>query len=164
MIQRTVIDSRKSAVDQQLATGVGTLGTQYAGVLAAGNRALDTVPNNDQLQRAIIDDDRKRVKEIASAASGGGLLVTVEDPNGKVLSDPRAYQRTRDRNPTCNRGHQGGSRLSVPGSTRRQLILRVQEVDADVMLGLATGTTLKLAEESVTLPTATLPLGKPFRI
>ena len=34
MIQRTVIDSKRSAVDQRLATGVGTLGSQYADVLA----------------------------------------------------------------------------------------------------------------------------------
>ena len=55
MIQRTVIESHKSSIDQRLATGVGTLGTQYAAVLANGRRALDTVPNNGQLQRALVE-------------------------------------------------------------------------------------------------------------
>ena len=40
MIQRTVIESHRTSIDQQLATGVGTLGAQYASVLGAGEHAL----------------------------------------------------------------------------------------------------------------------------
>src|SRR4029077_6574782 len=69
MIQRTVIDSKRSAVDQRLATGVGTLGTQYAGVLAAGRRALATVPQERPLQRAIVDQDNKTIASIARQES-----------------------------------------------------------------------------------------------
>ena len=164
MIQRTVIDSKRSAVDQRLVTGVGTLGTQYAAVLAAGNRALDTVPNNGQLQRAIVDDNLTRVKEIASAASGGGLLVTVEDPTGRVLSDPAPDNARPIASPRAIGVAPRRIATVQAWVNPKDLIQQVQEVDPEVMLGLATGNQLKLGEETVALPNATLALGKPFRI
>ena len=88
MIQRTVIDSKRSAVDQRLATGVGTLGSQYADVLGAGRRALNTVPRDGQLQRAIVEHDNATVRTIAENASGSGLVITVQDPSDKYLTPP----------------------------------------------------------------------------
>jgi len=64
MIQRTVVESRRSSIDQQLASGVGTLGTQYAGALTSGRRALTTLPGSLQLQRAI--------DEVLAALKNGG--------------------------------------------------------------------------------------------
>src|SRR4029079_14542513 len=86
MIQRTVIESHKSAIDQRLATGVGTLGIQYAGLLANGRRALATVPLNGQLQTALASNDKVTVVRIADGASGGGLRITVQDKSGKYLT------------------------------------------------------------------------------
>ena len=60
MIQRTVIESRRSSIDQRLAGGVGTLGAQYAAVLFSGGRLLRTFPNSGELMRAL---DRKRHQE-----------------------------------------------------------------------------------------------------
>jgi diguanylate cyclase (GGDEF)-like protein len=163
MIQRTVIDSHRSAIDHSLATGVGTLGTQYAQVLAAGNRALDSVPANGQLQKAILDKDRQRVKEIAAASSGSGLVVTVEDPERKLLSDsqPRGAREIQS-----GRGIGTSKKIAFVHAwvDAPTLIQQAEQVDPDVMLGLATGPKLKLLEQTVTLPSTTLALGKPFRM
>ena len=70
MIQRTVIESHRTSIDQRLATGVGTLGAQYAAVLAVGRRALDAVPSNGQLQTALVNKDSRRWSQIAEDASG----------------------------------------------------------------------------------------------
>src|SRR5580765_3169693 len=83
MIQRTVIDSHRSTIDQQLATGVGTLGAQYASVLASGRRALANFPKSDQLQKAIVTGDKTRVAQLADQQSGPGLRITVEQ-GGKL--------------------------------------------------------------------------------
>ena len=85
MIQRTVIESRRTSVDQRWPTGVGTLGAQYAAVLESGRRALETRAD----QRPIADGDRQRdtatVRRIADRRSGGGLRITVQDASGKCL-------------------------------------------------------------------------------
>jgi hypothetical protein len=58
MIQRTVVESRRSSIDQRLAAGVRTLGTQYSTVLDASDTALNALPNNSQLQQAVVDKDK----------------------------------------------------------------------------------------------------------
>ena len=84
MIQRTVIESHRTSIDQRLATGVGTLGSQYCSRFGqSGRRALDTVPNNGQLQKAIVDKDTEGVRRLTELASGGGLRITVQDAAGK---------------------------------------------------------------------------------
>ena len=75
MIQRTVVASKRSSVDQRLASGVGTLGTEYAALLKSGRDELASLPNNVVMQKAIVTDDRPTVKRLADLASRGGLVI-----------------------------------------------------------------------------------------
>jgi diguanylate cyclase (GGDEF)-like protein len=162
MIQRTVIGSHKTSIDRELATGVGTLGAQYASVLALATTALDRVPHSQDLQRAIVKDAplparRAAVTRVTRQASGEGVQIGVEQ-GGKRLTpkvddgSQLVGHRQIETKPL--------STVSVYVNTG-QLISRLQQADADVMLGLATGDKLQLGEESMTLPPA-LPLGRPF--
>ena len=94
MIQRTVVESRRSSIDQRLAGGVGTLGTQYGAVLDAGRRQLQTLPRNSQLQKALVEGDDVTVRRLADLAAGGGLEITVRDPGGALITG-RAPQGAR---------------------------------------------------------------------
>ncbi|MDX6631252.1 MAG: hypothetical protein QOH00_3498 [Gaiellales bacterium] len=164
MIQRTVIESRRSSIDRQLATGVGTLGAQYASILGLATTALNQVPHSQQLQAAIVQQAtlakrRTDVTRIVRQASGDGVEITVEQ-GGKLLTPPAdagsqrvGIQQIRT-DPV--------STVSVYVNTS-SLITRLQQADTDVMLGLATGRRLQLAEETMTLPPA-VPLGHPFGV
>ena len=162
MIQRTVIDSKRSAVDQRLATGVGTLGSQYADVLSAGRRALNTVPRDGQLQAAIVEHDNATVRTIAENASGGGLVITVQDPSDKYLTPPPTGLQEIGPPQVIGTPQIATVRAWISPS---DLISQPEQADDDVILGLATGNALHLRDDQVGLPSnKALPLGTPFGI
>jgi diguanylate cyclase (GGDEF)-like protein len=161
MIQRTVIDSHRSTIDQQLATGVGTLGAQYASVLASGRRALANVPKSEQLQKAIVTGDKATVAQVAEQQSGPGLRVTVEQ-GGKLLTPP-APAGSRDIGPPQRIATDPVSTVHAYADAGT-LIGGVEQADQDILLGLATGRKLQLSEETTTLPPVALALGHPFVI
>ena len=161
MIQRTVIDSHRSTIDQQLATGVGTLGAQYASVLASGRRALANVPKSEQLQKAIVTGDKARVAQVAEQQSGPGLRVTV-DQGGKLLTPP-APPGSREIGPPQQIATDPISTVHAYADAGT-LIGTVEQADQDILLGLATGRKLQLSEETTTLPPGALALGHPFVI
>ena len=161
MIQRTVIDSHRSTIDQQLATGVGTLGAQYASVLASGRRALANVPKSEQLQKAIVTGDKATVAQVAEQQSGPGLRVTVEQ-GGKLLTPP-APPGSRDIGPPQRIATDPISTVHAYADAGT-LIGTVEQADQDILLGLATGRNLQLNEENTTLPPGALALGHPFVI
>src|SRR6185295_1629673 len=110
----------------------GTLGSQYAAVLANGRRALDTVPNNGQLQKALVEKNHAEVAAIAEDASGGGLRITVKDPAGKYLTpvpnedlQPIGTPRAIGSNPTIA----SVAAWVDPG----ELIKQIEQADDDVM-------------------------------
>jgi diguanylate cyclase (GGDEF)-like protein len=160
MIQRTVVDSHRSLIDQHLASGVGTLGSQYASVLTSGRRELETLARNSQLQRAIVDKDVETVRKLTEIASGDGLRFTVRDGQGHWLT----------RKPPVGAREIAERKIDTqPPTTVRAyadigtLISRAQLSDSAVTLGLTTGNRLQLGEEKLTLP-RTLPLGHPFSL
>jgi diguanylate cyclase (GGDEF)-like protein len=161
MIQRTVIDSHRSTIDQQLATGVGTLGAQYASVLASGRRALKNFPKSDQLQKAIVTGDKATVAQVAEQQSGPGLRVTVEQ-GGKLLTPP-APPGSREIGPPQRIATDPVSTVHAYADAGT-LIGTVEQADQDILLGLATGRNLQLSEETTTLPSGALALGHPFVI
>ena len=161
MIQRTVIDSHRSTIDQQLATGVGTLGAQYASVLDSGRRALKNFPKSEQLQKAIVTGDKARVAQVAEQQSGPGLRVTVEQ-GGKLLTPP-APPGSRDIGPPQQIATDPISTVHAYADAGT-LIGTVEQADQDILLGLATGRNLQLNEENTTLPPGALALGHPFVI
>ena len=161
MIQRTVIDSHRSTIDQQLATGVGTLGAQYASVLASGRRALANVPKSEQLQKAIVTGDKATVAQVAEQQSGPGLRVTVEQ-GGKLLTPP-APPGSREIGPPQQIRTDPISTVHAYADAGT-LIGTVEQADQDILLGLATGRKLQLSEETTTLPPGALALGHPFVI
>jgi diguanylate cyclase (GGDEF)-like protein len=161
MIQRTVIDSHRSTIDQQLATGVGTLGAQYASVLDSGRRALKNFPKSEQLQKAIVTGDKARVAQVAEQQSGPGLRVTV-DQGGKLLTPP-APQGSREIGPPQQIATDPISTVHAYADAGT-LIGTVEQADQDILLGLATGRKLQLSEETTTLPPSALALGHPFVI
>jgi diguanylate cyclase (GGDEF)-like protein len=161
MIQRTVIDSHRSTIDQQLATGVGTLGAQYASVLASGRRALANVPKSEQLQKAIVTGDKATVAQVAEQQSAPGLRVTVEQ-GGKLLTPP-APPGSRDIGPPQRIATDPVSTVHAYADAGT-LIGAVEQADQDILLGLATGRKLQLSEETTTLPPGALALGHPFVI
>ena len=61
IIQRTVLESRKSSIDQRLASGVGTLGAQYAALENAGVDALKDVKGNEDLNAALLNKNKAAV-------------------------------------------------------------------------------------------------------
>ncbi|HEY3612479.1 MAG TPA: hypothetical protein VGK92_02185, partial [Gaiellales bacterium] len=100
MIQRTVVESRRSSIDQRLASGVQTLATQYSAVLDSSNAALNALPRNSQLQQAVVDKDTATVRKLAHLSSVGNLIVTVADARGKLITLPQgpnalSIKRTR---------------------------------------------------------------------
>jgi diguanylate cyclase (GGDEF)-like protein len=164
MIQRTVIESRRSSIDQRLATGVGTLGAQYASILGLANTALEQVPRSQELQKAIVQNasltaKRADVTRVTRRASADGVEITVDQGKDALTapaddgSQPIGSQPIKTTPPSI---------VSVYINTR-SLISRLQQADPDVMLGLATGNKLQLGEEGMTLP-PTLPLGRPFAL
>ena len=107
MIQRTVVESRRSSVDQRLAGGVGTLGAQYAAVLESGRRELETLPRNGQLQTAIVNKDYSTVSASSSTSpQGGGLRIIVKDPSGKLIAG------TSRRRPRARSARERSARIS----------------------------------------------------
>ena len=96
MIQRTVIESHRTSIDQRLATGVGTLGSQYAAVLASRQRARWTAfPATANCRRRsstrtaeVVADRRARVGR-RPADHGAG-------PDGQASLTPAAETDARD--------------------------------------------------------------------
>ena len=160
MIQRTVVESRRSSIDQRLASGVGALGSQYAAVLVSGKRELQTLPRNGQLQTAIVKKDLGTVQRLAELASGGGLLIGVQDKNEKWITEPPQVGARE-----IGSGTQIGNPTAVAYVRAYAdvdwLIGQAQLSDEDVKLGLAVGNQLQVGVDKLQLPRA-LVLGRPF--
>ena len=161
MIQRTVVESRRSSIDQRLATGVGTLGSQYTAVLASSKTALNALPNNALLQRAILDHDKATVRKLTDLASAGGLVLTITNEQGNLLTDKQPVGAL----PIGTTKIVGARVLAtvrsyadVPG-----IVQQSQGSDPDLKLGLATGSTLQLGEQQLAFPDS-FTLGRPFRV
>ena len=160
MIQRTVVETHASSIDQRLAAGVGTLGAQYSAVLNSSSTALNGLAHNTELQRAIVSGRKGSVRKLAALTSTGGLLITIADGRNRLMT-----QR-----PTPGAIPIGSTRIGKPAiaivrayADVNYLITQSQRTDRDVMLGLANGTALQLGEQQLTLPSK-LVLGKPFRL
>jgi diguanylate cyclase (GGDEF)-like protein len=166
MIQRTVIESKKSSIDKSLAAGVGTLGAQYAAVFTSGQRVLADLPNNLDLQQAILNDDSATVSKLADDASSDGLVVTVADGSGKLLTSPKPLgaREVGPQQPITS-GPDTLATVRVYVDTRTLITKAQQPGDKDVTLGLAAGRAagkwLQLADSQVRLPRG-LALGRPF--
>jgi diguanylate cyclase (GGDEF)-like protein len=161
MIQRTVVESRRSSVDQRLAGGVGTLGAQYAGTLVSGRRILATLPRNGQLQTAIDRKDYPTVSKLVDIAGGDGLRITVEDRTGKLIAGSRPETaRAIDKTKIGTNPVLATVTAYADGSA---LLTQAELSDADVTLGLATGNRLQLADQNLPLPRP-LVLGRPFKL
>src|SRR4051794_39293029 len=161
MIQRTVVESRRSSIDQRLAGGVGTLGAQYASVLASGKRELETLPRNGQLQTAIADKDYPTVRRLVDLAQGGGLRIVVKDASGKrIAGTPSETARP------IGKKKIGTDPLLTTVETSADvsyLITLAEQSNDDVKLGLATGNRVQLADEQLPL-SRPLVLGRPFKL
>ncbi len=161
MIQRTVVQSRRSSIDQRLAGGVGTLGAQYAAVLSSGKRELVSLPRDPQMQKALVDGDKATVRKLAELASQSGLRITVNDAAGTLLTSPRPLPSRKIGQVQIGRPVKVATmRAYVDSGT---LIGQAEQPVGDVRLGLATGAQLQLEDNSQPLPQA-LPLGQPFRL
>ena len=165
IIQRTVLESRKSSIDQRLASGVGTLGAQYAALESSGVDALKDVKGNEDLTTALLNNQKAVVVKYAQDASRRNLVVTVEDGNKQLITQPAPVGATEIGN-----GRQIKSGAEVIATVRAYadtsaLIQQVQQSSDDVKLGLAAGvgagTPLQLADSQVDLPRA-LVIGGPF--
>ncbi len=93
MIQRTVIESERSSIDHQLATGVGNLAAQYGSILGQATTALQQVPHSEELQKAIVENAGAATRKadasrVVKQASADGVQITVEQ--GKTLLTPAA--------------------------------------------------------------------------
>ena len=161
MIQRTVIGSHRTSIDQRLATGVGTLGAQYASVLASGRRVLKNFPKSDQLQKAIVTGDKATVAQVAEQQSAPGLRVTVEQ-GGKLLTPP-APPGSRDIGPPQRIATDPVSTVHAYADAG-SLLGAAEQADPDITLGLVTGRKLQMSEENAALPPGALALGHPFGI
>ena len=160
MIQRTVVESRRSSIDQSLKGGVGTLGAQYAAVLVSGKRVLATLPSNEELQKAIADKDYDAVEERAAIGGPGDVLrITVRDASGKLIAgEPPPNARP------IGRSVRIGELAAVAAyADISALIAQAEQSDPDVKLGLATGNQIQLGEEKLPLP-GPLALGRPFSL
>ena len=165
IIQRTVLASHRSSIDQRLASGVGTLGAQYSAVVSSGVAELKDVRDNSDLQAAIVGNDSRAVRRYARIASRGDLVVTVEDGNGKLLTPPKPVGASQ-----IGPGQQIQSGPDKIATVRAYadtsaLIQQVQQPNDDVKLGLAAGVAagnhLQLADSRVDLSRA-LAIGSPF--
>ncbi|MDX6598299.1 MAG: hypothetical protein QOE87_2186 [Gaiellales bacterium] len=161
MIQRTVVESRRSSVDQRLAGGVGTLGAQYASVLESGRRELQTLPRNGQLQTAIANKDYPTVRRLVDLAQGGGLQITVKDSAGRRIAG-RPSDTARPIGETAI-GKNPRLATVTASADVSSLVTQAEQSDRDVKLGVATGNSLQLADEKVRL-THPLALGRPFSL
>jgi diguanylate cyclase (GGDEF)-like protein len=165
MIQRTVVESRKTTIDQRLAAGVGTLGAQYAAVVTSGRNVLRDVATNTDLQRAIAIKDLSAVRKFAKDASRGELTVTVKDGAGKLLTSPAPVGAS----PVGpGRKLKSGSKTIATVQAYADtstLVSQVQGNKDDVKLGIASGVAagslLQLADTQLKLPRA-LAFGSPF--
>ena len=153
MIQRTVIESRRTTIDQRLAAGVGTLGAQYATVEASARNLLNGLGQNQELAAALAAQDRLAVQRFARNASGDGLQVTVVDGNGKLLTTRAPVGSALILARPVTNGDETVATVRTYADTGT-LITAAQS--DDVKLGLAdgrtTGSTLRLAEMQVKLP------------
>jgi HAMP domain-containing protein len=161
MIQRTVIQSRRSSIDQRLAGGVGTLGAQYAALLFAGKRVLTTLPSYPPLQRALAAGDNETVIKLAAIAAGDGLQVTVKDASGKLLTPPAGVGTRAIGSPRQIGADNVKHWIMKVYVDTGALIQQAEQSDPDVRLGLATGSRLALGDEVLPLPRG-LPLRRPF--
>jgi diguanylate cyclase (GGDEF)-like protein len=160
MIQRTVVESRRSSIDQRLAGGVGMLGAEYASLLKSGRQELSSLPNNGEMQRAIVNKDRSTVTKLADIASRDGLVITVTDANGKLLT-PEQQVGARQIDAPVQIGKPKVATVRAYADTTA-LIAQTEQPD-DVTLGIVSGRDLQLGDEKLTLPTS-LPLGRPFSL
>ena len=160
MIQRTVVASKRSSIDQRLASGVGTLGTEYAALLKSGRDELASLPNNVVMQKAIVTDDRPTVKRLADLASRGGLVITVADASGKLMTSPQP-PGVPEIGPPITIGRPRVATVRAFADTSS--LIAQAEPSTDVTLGIAAGNQLQLGDEKLTLPRA-LPLGHPFAL
>ncbi len=163
MIQRTVIESHRSSIDQRLAAGVGTLGAQYRPSWRRRARARRRCRSNVQLQRAIADKRHGAVRKLAELASGGGLQITVADGSGKLLTAPRRPGTRPDRADADRRIRQARDRRR-PTPTSAYLIAPVgarrHRREARARRRAAS---CSWATSRCTLPRA-LALGRPFAL
>ncbi|MDX6621385.1 MAG: hypothetical protein QOK36_3771 [Gaiellales bacterium] len=161
MIQRTVIETHASSIDQRLAVGVGTLGAQYSAVLNSASTALNGLANNSELQRAIVGGRKGSVRRLTALTSTGGLLITIADGRNRLMTQK----------PTPGAIPIKSIRIGKPEAIAivrayadvNYLITQSQRAYPDVLLGLANGTALQLGEQQLALPSK-LVLGKPFRL
>ncbi len=161
MIQRTVVESRRSSVDQRLANGVRTLGSQYASVLESGESVLKTLPRNTELQQAIAEKDLAKVRLLADIVPGAVLRITVKNASGEPIAGaPPANGRLID---TVRIGPDSLLATVAAYVDISTLISTAEQADEDVKLGLATGNQLQLAAAKEPLPSA-LSLGRPFAL
>lgn len=160
MIQRTVVESRRSSIDQRLAGGVGNLGAQYAAVLVSGKRVLSSLPSDGRMQEALVKGDTKTVQKLAEDASGDGLLISVEDPSGKLLTS-KLPEFTREIGPGIRIGVDEPLATVHAYVDPATLISQADDADEDVTLGIATGNQLQLGDGKVELKQA-LPRGRAF--
>src|SRR3954468_1582011 len=143
MIQRTVVESRRSSIDQRLASGVRTLGTQYAAALESGRQQLEALPRNGQLQAAIVAKDVGAVRKLVNLSEGGAVRIVVKDASGKVIA---GTQSTSDR-PIGERtiGTDRPIATVAVFADVNAVVAGAEQPTDDVKLGLATGNTLQLA-------------------
>jgi diguanylate cyclase (GGDEF)-like protein len=162
MIQRTVVESRRSSIDQQLAGGVGTLGAQYASVLESGRQQLEALPRNGQLQTAIVNKDAGAVRKLVNLAEGGGVRIVVKDPSGKIIAG-RVPETARPIGERTIGTDQAPLATVAVFADVGAVVTAAERPDDDVKLGLATGNAVQLADERVPL-TRPLVLGRPFKL
>jgi hypothetical protein len=143
MIQRTVVASKRSSIDQRLASGVGTLGTEYAALLKSGRDELASLPNNVEMQKAIVTNDRPTVKRLADLASRGGLVITVADRNGKLMTSQQPPGVPEIGTAiTIGRPRVATVRAFADTSS----LIAQAEPSTDVTLGIAAGNQLQLGD------------------
>jgi methyl-accepting chemotaxis protein len=158
MIQRTVVASKRASIDQRLASGVGTLGTEYAALLKSGRDELANLPRNVVMQKAVVTNDQATVKRLADLASRGGLVVTVADAHGKLMTS-RQPAGAREIGSPITIGRPRVATIRAYADTGA--LIAQTEPSRDVTLGIAVGDQLQLGDEKLTLPRALL-LGRPF--
>src|SRR4029077_3129696 len=106
--------------------------------------------------------DNATVRAIAETASGGGLVITVQDQSGNYITPkPTGLQRIGPLRPIGTNPQIAKVGAWVSPSD----LIALDQADPDVILGVATGNALHLRDDQVGLPgNKALPLGKPFGI